>query len=140
MLGLYLIAAHMLGDFVFQTRWQAVGKFGFDLHSRALRTRHVATYTAMFIPVALATASSREHAVVFLGALYLLHWLTDSRRFRSTLGDVLSWGMTPQTRPVEIVRQPWPTLPPNPWQPAAILIDQALHVFQLAVLGGIFLT
>jgi hypothetical protein len=41
MLGLYLIAAHMVGDFVLQTRWQAVGKFGSGLHARALRTRQL---------------------------------------------------------------------------------------------------
>lgn len=184
MLPLYLLAAHMIGDFVLQTRWQAAGK----LTDSRLRRRHVLVYCVPFVPIALAyggfdpdapwvvnEATGRVWgALVFLGWLAFMHYLTDSRRFRSTLGDVIAWrvaarrdptvavttwldylygdrvpGVMPnarlpldeRARAVENItsggRLRFP--PPNPWGSAPILIDQSLHVAQVAVLAGMFL-
>lgn len=163
MIALYLLAAHLVGDFVLQTRWQAAGKFT----DRALRTRHVAVYCLPFVPVAVWRIGWQ--AFPFLLSLYVLHWLTDSRRFRSTLGDWVGWRCRPfitrisvpdpAHRPGERIQigsgvakilavEPegsgWDylvrlELEPNPWSPMPILIDQALHVAQLALLGGLFL-
>lgn len=105
MIALYLISAHMAGDYLFQTHWMAAGKLG----SWWPRFIHVLVYTACFIPVALAEGSGAR-AAAFLGALYVLHFLTDSHRWRTA----------------------------NPWPPMPILHDQSLHAVQLALLGGLF--
>lgn len=72
---------------------------------------HVACYTACFIPVAWLFAPSFLSGLAFLAMLASLHALTDCRRWAS--GEA--------------------------WPPKPILVDQALHAVQLAVLGVIFL-
>lgn len=168
MIALYLLAAHMVGDFVLQTRWQAAGKFT----DRGLRFRHCVGYTVPFIVLALIVGNGPLAWYAFPVAVFALHYLTDSRRFLSTIGDWVGWrqervrevavldptayqrgdrvtilgasgrvvgqrkkldGLGPY---LEIARD----LPPNPWPPIAILIDQTLHVCQLALLAGLFLT
>lgn len=144
MLPLYLLAAHLVGDFVLQTRWQAVGKFT----DSSLRMRHVWTYSIPFWPIAVAyDEGTRWHGLAFIVGLVLLHFLTDSRRFASTLGDVVAWRMMSGNNVAGTLKKPgeaeqpiYMRLPPNPWTPIPILIDQSLHVVQLAVLGGLFLT
>lgn len=104
MLGLYLLATHLVGDVVLQTRWQAELKFKIA----AYRARHVLTYSLVFVPIAVVYASSAARAAAFTGLLALLHFATDSRRFRSTLGDVLEWHLDPG----------WSgRCPPNEWPP-----------------------
>lgn len=155
MIALYLLASHLFGDFVLQSRFQAVGK----LTDRAARTGHVLTYTAAFVPVAVVEAPCAWRAAAFLAGLFALHWLTDSRRFRSTLGDVSAWRIGSPgygarddgwrrrvweeraNDPDSDVDEPesvwWP--PPNEWPAMPLLIDQTLHVCQLALLGGLLL-
>lgn len=128
MIALYLLAAHLVGDFLFQTRWQAARK----LDDAATRLRHVSTYTLAFIPVVLASGADARHAGGFLAWTFVLHFVTDSRRFHSTIGDWVTWNVERKTRGLR--------LDPNPWQPLPILIDQSLHVAQLAVLGGLWLS
>jgi hypothetical protein len=160
MLALYLVAAHLVGDFVLQTRWQASGKFGGGVTAFDLRTKHVLGYCLPFVPVAIVFSPDAWHAADFMVLLYALHFLTDTRRFRSTLGDVVGWWFaSPESRsrqvgeargriyefppyyaypPVDVERKL--PLPPSPWAPLPICIDQTLHVCQLALLGGIFLS
>jgi hypothetical protein len=150
LLPLYLLAAHLVGDFVLQTRWQSASK----LTDRGARMRHVTVYTAAFIPVVAAVGPGRANGYAFLSLLWLSHFLTDSRRFKSTLGDVIAWRRVPSRRtewqehmrtgspyidsqPVPEEWLAWP--PPNPWQQLPIVLDQTLHVVQLAVLAGVFL-
>lgn len=146
MLPLWLLAAHMVGDFIFSTRYQAAEKFG----SADARTRHVVGYCVPFVPVFLAYAAW-DRALAGLAVLFALHWLTDSRRFLSTLGDVVTWRLlrTEQQRWDEadslgLLREgglPLPSMPPeNPWPPIALFIDQGLHVVQLALVGTLFLS
>jgi hypothetical protein len=155
MLPLALLASHLVGDFVFQTRWQAAGKFGWTAAAARLRIAHVATYMAAFVPVwvwGVYHASHVRAALLFLPALGLLHFLTDSRRFLSTLGDVIAWrGFDSIHREIEarnyygLMRGPesarrlpdgWYRFPPpNPWPTIPLAIDQTLHVVQLAALG-----
>lgn len=148
MLPLYLLAAHMVGDFVFQTRWQALQK----LRSVRLRMQHVAFYTVPFYVVLAVDWPGVPRAAGFLLALIALHFATDSVRFLSTLGDVIAWRF--KTMPEK--QAAWldyaqadpighynhsneMSMPPNPWPAMSLMIDQSLHVVQLAVLGGIFL-
>lgn len=170
MLPLYLLAAHLVGDFVLQTRWQAAGKTGWKTAAVALRARHVLAYCVPFIPLAIVYAPDARRALGFMAWLYALHFLTDSRRFYSTLGDVVAWRFSTRRHVtitggdvfkvgdrIRVGAKPLdPTgrvtgscggytgidldLEPNPWTPVPILIDQALHFVQLAVLGGLLLT
>jgi hypothetical protein len=156
-LALYLLAAHLVGDFVLQNRWQAVGK----LADWRVRTQHVVAYSIPFWPIAAVYGNHPWwHGMAFLFGLYELHYLTDSHRFRSTLGDVVQWWLDWRVDPIHAKREwlehaigrettslraidlddqavRWPT--PNPWPAAPLMIDQALHVCQLALLGGILL-
>jgi len=143
-IALWLLAGHMVGDFILANRWQSAAKFD----SALARTRHVLGYCVPFVPIFLAYAPSWWRAVAGLAALFVLHWLTDCHRFRSTLGDVVGWRfLPPEQRATE--GDPYgfraedgrgPALPPNPWEPIALFIDQGLHVLQLAVVGTLFLT
>lgn len=169
MLGLYLIAAHCVGDFLFQNRWQAAGKLT-DLN---LRCQHVFFYGVALAPVAFLCPrhfgaslgyGAWQTGCAFLALVVILHLMTDSRRFQSTIGDVVQWrydfhvdpvacqrewfhwlvsndlSRTPSSTratDIDLTRAQWPT--PNPWPAASLMIDQTLHLVQLAVLGGIFL-
>lgn len=131
MIGLTLLACHMLGDFVIQNRWMTPAKFT----SRRARTIHVATYCLPFVPVAAVFGTwdrpSNSSGFAFLAGLFVLHWLTDSRRFQSNLGDVVQWWITEHRLP----RRHRIACEPNPWDALPILIDQSLHLAQLAALG-----
>lgn len=128
MIALYLIAAHFAGDFLLQSRWHAARK----LDDVGVRASHVTWYAVAFIPVVAAVAPSNTSAVGFLVWLWVLHFLTDSRRFHSSIGDWLHWNLDRKTRGLRLA--------PNPWAPMPILIDQSLHLVQLAILGGVFLS
>lgn len=147
MLPLWLLAAHLVGDYVLQTRWQAAGKFT-DV---GLRARHVTAYCVPFVPLAIIYGDgyAYSNAVLFLMALWTLHYWTDSRRFASTLGDVVGWRLrSPEQRHAEWSGQPMygkvgttsDTRPPNPWPSVGLAIDQSLHIVQVAVLAAVFLT
>lgn len=107
MIGLYLIAAHMAGDYLFQSADMAARK----LADRRVRALHVAVYTACFFPVAVAFERFSGAGLLFLALLFVAHFATDSKRWRTS--------------------NPWPAMP--------ILHDQSLHIVQIAILGGLFL-
>ena len=73
MISLYIIAAHLTGDFIFQTDEMAQKKF--DSHT--WRTGHVQMYTTAFIPIVLITPLPW----MFLFAVAIPHWIIDSRRW-----------------------------------------------------------
>lgn len=132
---LSLLAAHMLGDFVFQTRWQAELKFT----DRGMRAKHVATYAIPFIPIAVAYAPSLWRCIAFISGLMLLHYITDSRRLYSNFGDWLVWQFIQEDEPmssrVQIAPGIWHVpLPPSQWGPLPMLVDQTLHICQIAAL------
>lgn len=152
MLPLYLLASHMVGDYLFQTRWQAAAK----LKDPWTRSLHVSTYTLAFLPVAFLAPHWQE-AVTFLGLLAALHFATDSRRYLSTFGDWFQWLCMNDKRKIDeheklVPHQTLGTIrrrhltanglkmPPNPWEPMPIMVDQTLHVVQIAVLAGWLLT
>lgn len=148
MIALYLLAAHLVGDYVLQTRWQAARK----LTHGAYRVRHVTAYCLPFVPIAAiyGTWGPDRHVsgLLFLLGLWLGHLAIDSRRFTSTLGDWIGWNLGGMAPPAEkrgvhaAMGAPLDRLdlPPNPWQPIALCIDQTLHVCQLALLGGLLLS
>ncbi len=136
MLALYLVAAHMVGDYLLQTRWQALGKFGWTRDAVRTRATHCTAYTLAFVPVVWSTLQdwpSVQGGVAFLAYLWALHFFTDAQRFTRTPGELLA-SLRDQARGREV--EP---LGPNPWAPMPILIDQSLHLVQVAVLAAVFL-
>ena len=74
---------------------------------RRARADHVTTYVACFLPVTLVSRAPVGRKLLFLVLLWLAHYATDSRRWASG----------------------------KEWPPKPILVDQAAHAVQLAVLG-----
>lgn len=74
------------------------------------RALHVATYAAAFLPVLALHWPGLGRALLFLGLLALSHFLTDSRRWSTG--------------------ENWPAKP--------IVVDQVLHVIELAILARLF--
>lgn len=143
MLGLYLIAAHLVGDYLLQTRWQAAGKFGWTREAVNFRTRHVAAYLLPFVPIALIYGSPLE-AFGFLVWLGVLHWFTDAQRILVTPGEWLVWKLETRALDRKYLAKPskipLESMPPNPWPSLPLAVDQTLHILQLTVLGWWFLT
>lgn len=157
MIVLWLLVAHLAGDYLFQTRWQAVGKFGWTPAAVALRGRHVIAYQFCFVPI-LAAYLPHNHGVggvtrgvAFLLLLSVAHFLTDAQRFTRTPGEWIVWRVLSRERRIA-EQQAWlkteipvrdtggPLLmPPNPWPTIGLAIDQTLHLIQIAVLAEVFL-
>lgn len=108
MISLIMLASHLMGDFVAQTDWMAKHKFQWDWTGHLVRSAHVAIYTLMFVP--LAHRLEPGAAGAFLGLIYITHWLVDTRR----------WFVN------------------HPWEPKPIMVDQALHIASLALIGAWF--
>lgn len=72
-----------------------------------VRAAHVTSYAACFLPVLLVSRAPVGSKLLFLVLLWLAHYATDSRRWASG----------------------------EEWPPKPILVDQAIHAVQLAVLG-----
>lgn len=78
-IGLDIIAAHMLGDYILQNDWMAANKF----KSAWVRTVHVFCYCLPFVAVAWLHAESWQNGLWFVLAVFGTHWLTDCRRWAS---------------------------------------------------------
>ena len=86
-MDLALLAAHLVGDYIFQTDAIAARK----LTDARVRAWHCLTYCAAFVPFLLLYAVPLSHAAPFLLWLYATHFVTDSRRWAS--GD--KWAPKP---------------------------------------------
>jgi len=73
MISLYILSAHLTGDFILQTDKMAKNK----LDSHIWRTIHVLFYTLMFVPVIILTSLSP----LFLVFVAIPHWIIDTRRW-----------------------------------------------------------
>ncbi len=80
------------------------------LNDWKVRAVHVTVYTLGFVPVVLITGLSIGHVGALLGLIWLTHFITDCRRWASG----------------------------EKWPPKPILVDQAIHVTTLAILGIAF--
>ena len=79
------LVAHMVGDYLFQTDWQARHKRGglnIGVAFRALAT-HLTTYTLAFAPALIWIGGELDAAWALLGAalIFLPHLLIDDGRF-----------------------------------------------------------
>jgi Protein of unknown function (DUF3307) len=119
---LALLTAHLVGDFLIQTEWQAVNKTGGlgDSRSRRALLAHVVAYTASFSPALLwiGRGTSTRRALAVGGAVAVPHLLVDDGRL------VELW-----LRKVKRAPQPPPAL--------AVAVDQSFHV--LCLLGAALL-
>lgn len=75
-----------------------------------VRLRHVAVYTSCFGIVTLLGYGTLVCSILFLMWIAVNHFLTDSKRWRTD----------------------------NPWPPMPIMVDQSMHMLQIAV-GSIIL-
>jgi hypothetical protein len=99
-----LAVSHLVGDFIFQTDWQASWKHGGlgrdPVRRRALRD-HLATYTASFLPALawIAAETSVARAVLIGVVIAVPHWIQDDGRLldawmaavKGTTGEDAPW-------------------------------------------------
>ncbi len=115
------VVSHLVGDFIFQTEFQATNKHGGltgpPASRRALLT-HTLTYTGCYIPALIWLASDLSAAAVIGTALGIAvpHGLQDD-------GRVMKWWM----RAVKHT----PVVP----GPLAMLLDQSFHMVALLLLA-----
>lgn len=79
MRSLDLLAAHLVGDYVLQTNYQATNKLS-DPYARA---EHVTTYHIPFLIAGVATRTHYGRLAAFLVLSWIAHFATDSRRWAS---------------------------------------------------------
>jgi hypothetical protein len=75
------VVSHLVGDYIFQTEWQALHKrgalTGTAIQRRALAT-HVATYTLAFVPALIWLGNSLHAGVFGIAALIAIpHFIQD---------------------------------------------------------------
>lgn len=125
--GLFIVlfVAHLVGDFLLQTEWQATSKYGGlgpnPLARRALGM-HVATYMCAFVPGLIALAGSLGAGAALLVAIVIAatHAVQDDGRLLD--------GYTRSVKHSE----------PRPG-PLLVAIDQSFHIlvlFGIALLVG----
>jgi len=105
MISLYLLTAHLVGDFPLQPDWMAAQK----AESPVVRAVHVLTYSVPFLP--LLALTDGVTALTFVVSSAIVHYGIDSRRW-----------VEPKDH--------WS--PPEMW---VWLIDQIMHLCTLTVLG-----
>lgn len=119
------IVSHQVGDYLFQTDWQARNKHG-GLTGTAEERRalfsHIATYTVAFIPAFVWLWSSRHAGVLWVAALIAIpHLIQDD-------GTLLA-AYARRVKGADITANP----------SLGVAIDQAFHILALflaALLAG----
>ncbi|MFN2612604.1 MAG: DUF3307 domain-containing protein [Solirubrobacterales bacterium] len=120
---------HLTGDFVLQTNWQALNKFGGlgrDPERRRALASHVLTYTVSYIPALIWIAVERSVLWGLVAAVLIAvpHWIQDDGRLLAAF-----------RRKVKKLGDP-PTPPP----PVYLMVDQSFHavaLFGVALLVGL---
>lgn len=108
-----LFLAHLVGDWILQTEWQARNKS----HNWRAMLAHVAVYHVVVLAALvwqLGTGDPAVYAVVV--ALAALHWLID--RDRSKQGLIRALRISSES-------------PPPAW--LSIMVDQSIHLVLLGV-------
>jgi hypothetical protein len=81
------VVAHLVGDYLFQTDWQAVNKrggLGGNPQSRRALVSHVVTYTLAFVPGLIWLADDIGTAAIAVGAaIFFPHLIQDDGRLLS---------------------------------------------------------
>lgn len=119
------VVCHLVGDYLFQTDWQASHKHGgLTLHDTVARRallEHTATYTLAFIPALVwiaTTADLSVPATVGIAVLvFIPHFLQDD-------GRVVKWWM------IDVKHTDWQKVPG-----VTVMVDQTLHLVMLFLLA-----
>jgi hypothetical protein len=116
-----LFASHQVGDFLLQTEWQALNKYGGLGHNPVARralAMHVATYTAAFIPALVWLGTEIGASVVAIAALIAIpHLIQDDGRL-----------LTRYNRAVK-------HLEARPGESIWVLVDQSMHLVTLTLVA-----
>lgn len=79
-----LVVSHLVGDFLFQTEWQAVNKaggLGRDPVARRALASHILTYSLAFVPALVWIGVDHGARVIAAAAIVVIpHWLQDDGR------------------------------------------------------------
>lgn len=123
------VVCHLVGDYLFQTDWQARhkhGGLGRDPVARRALLAHVATYTLAFVPALIWIATTADAGagwtLAFAALVFVPHFVQDD-------GRVVRWWMT------DVKRTDWKAVPG-----VTVMVDQTLHLvalFLLAVLVAV---
>jgi hypothetical protein len=118
------VVCHMVGDFLFQTDWQARhkhGGLGADRVARRALLAHVTTYTLAFVPALVWIAGTADIGVLaslgFAALIFVPHFLQDD-------GRAVRWWMT------DVKRTDWQAVPG-----VTVMVDQTLHLVALFLLA-----
>jgi hypothetical protein len=115
------VVSHLVGDFLLQTQWQAVNKFGGLARGGNHRAlfMHVLTYMLAFVPALIWLAGSLGAGVIWVAALIAVpHLIQDD-------GRLLQWWIRTVKHSDDIE--------PGGWLWTAI--DQSFHVLALFLLA-----
>jgi Protein of unknown function (DUF3307) len=111
------IVCHLVGDFGFQTEWQARNKFGGlgnDRTARRALLTHVATYALAFIPAVVWLADESGAILAAVAAILVVGHLVEDD------GRLLRWYIR-RIKRTDPVRNPVVT----------VAVDQMFHVLTL---------
>ena len=119
------VVCHLVGDYLFQTDWQARHKHGgLTLHRTEARRalfEHTATYTLAFVPALVWIATTADlgvlAAVGIAALVFIPHFLQDD-------GRVVKWWM------IDIKHTDWQKVPG-----VTVMVDQTLHLVMLFLLA-----
>jgi hypothetical protein len=115
---LVLMVSHLVGDFIFQTEWQAIhkpGGLGADPEARAALASHIATYLGAFVPALIWIWANLDLGVA-VGAAALIavpHAIQDDGRL-----------LTSYVRRVKGVHE-------DSWRLVYLATDQSFHTLVL---------
>lgn len=119
------LVSHLVGDYCFQTEWQALNKHGGLSGSATMRRAllsHIATYTLSFVPSLVWLADSLGAGVIGVAALVAIpHMVQDDGRL------LRSYALTVKRADIRA----------NP--SLGVALDQAFHIIALfltALLAG----
>ncbi len=78
------VVCHLVGDYLFQTDWQAKhkrGGLGSNGESRRALASHIATYTLAYVPAFICLADDIETTLIpVIGLIAIPHWIQDDGR------------------------------------------------------------
>jgi hypothetical protein len=118
------VVCHLVGDYLFQTDWQAThkhGGLGADAVARRALLAHVSTYTLAFVPALVWIAGTADVGLAaslgFAALIFVPHFVQDD-------GRVVRWWMT------DVKHTDWKAVPG-----VTVMVDQTMHLVALFLLA-----
>jgi hypothetical protein len=116
------VVCHLVGDYLFQTDWQArnkAGGLGGDPTARRALFTHVTTYTLAFVPalIWLSEDVGIGELIAMAAVIYATHLVQDDRRLLAAYNEKIK-GLDPATN-----------------LHVAVAVDQTFHILTLFVIA-----